>query len=80
MALGAATCPAGAVAGLDVSKRSLDVVVLPSGRHSRLPNSPEAHSTLVAHLRKAGVGVLPAVSLMRAKSSNRCFLGGPGSR
>lgn len=56
MALGAATCPAGAVAGLDVSKRSLDVVVLPSGRHSRLPNSPEAHSTLVAHLRKAGVG------------------------
>ena len=47
--------PPDVVAGLDVSKRMLDVVVLPSGQHSRLPNSPDAHADLVAQLRQAGV-------------------------
>lgn len=54
--IAADTPPPAIVAGLDVSRRVLDVVVLPSGQHSRLPNSAEAYPSLVAQLREAGVG------------------------
>jgi transposase len=44
--------------GVDVSKKSLDVVIRPSGEYFQVPNSPDGHRQLIERLKTLDVGAI----------------------